>query len=87
LLGIIDFVSPADRQKLGTGVQFHLELPGETDIVKQFASARDTGADIVKELEKRDWGEHAYVVNDPDGTNFMIAQSPAEPDPGPDHAK
>ena len=48
LLGIIDFVSPADRQKLSTGVQFHLELPAEADIVKHFASARDSGADIVK---------------------------------------
>ena len=72
-------MTPADRKKLGAGVQFHLELPPETDIAEHFSFARDSGADIVKELEKREWGERAYMVKDPEGYNFMIAQPAPEP--------
>ena len=74
LLGTIDFVAPADRQKLGTGVQFHLELQPEIDIEELFTAAWDSDDGIVKELEKREWGERGFVVNDLDGYNFMIAQ-------------
>ena len=81
MLETIDFVAPADRQKLGTGVQFHLELPLEIDIEELFTAARASGADIVKELEKREWGEWAYVVNDLGGYNFMIAQPSSQPPP------
>ena len=75
LLGTIDFVPQANRGKLGIGVQFHLTLGEEANIDRLYETARDAGAVITRELEDREWGERAFVVNDLDGYNFMIAQS------------
>jgi uncharacterized glyoxalase superfamily protein PhnB len=74
LLGTIDFVPPADRDKLGTGIQLHVHLTPDTDIDQLYKFANDQGAKIVKEIKNREWGERAFVVHDRDGYNLMIAQ-------------
>lgn len=78
LLGTIDFVAADQRDKLGIGVQFHLELPVEMDIDELYVAAWDAGANIVREIETREWGERAFVVNDLDGYNYMIARPLSE---------
>lgn len=74
LLGTIDFVPPADRDKLGAGIQLHVHVAPEVDIDQIFNRARERGAKIIKEIENREWGERAFVVHDRDGYNLMIAQ-------------
>lgn len=74
LLGTIDFVPAADRDKLGVGIQLHVHIPPDTDIDQLFNRAREGGDKIVKEIEDRKWGERAFVVNDLDGYSLMIAQ-------------
>jgi uncharacterized glyoxalase superfamily protein PhnB len=77
LLGTIDFVPEGKRETLGAGIQVYLNLPPALDLEKLFQEAQSSGADIVRPLETRDWGEKAFVVNDPDGYNLMFAQPPA----------
>jgi uncharacterized glyoxalase superfamily protein PhnB len=74
LLGTIEFVPPADRDKLGAGIQLHVHGAPEVDIDQLFKRASDRGAKIVKEIKNREWGERAFVVHDRDGYNLTIAQ-------------
>ncbi len=74
LLGTIDFVPPADRDKLGAGIQLHVYGAPKVDIDRIFKRTRDREAKIVKEIENREWGKWAFIVHDRDGYNLMIAQ-------------
>lgn len=74
LLGTIDFVPPAQRNSLGAGIQLHVHLPPDTDIDQIYDRAQSQGVNIIKAIENREWGERAFVINDPDGYNLMIAQ-------------
>lgn len=74
LLGTIDFVDKADRDKRGIGIQIYIEVPSETPIDDIYAKAQTTRANITREIETRDWGERAFNVKDPDGYSLMLAQ-------------
>jgi uncharacterized glyoxalase superfamily protein PhnB len=74
ILGTIDLVPPADRDKLGAGIRIHEHIAPDADIKQLFIRARDKGAKIVKGVENLDWGERAFIIHDRDGYNLMIAQ-------------
>lgn len=74
LLGTIDFVEEDKRANRGIGIQLYIELPKTMDVNSIYEHAKSSGADIVRDLEDRDWGERVFTVNDVDGFNLMIAQ-------------
>lgn len=59
---------------LGTGVQLYIQLDDGTDIQKMYNHAKAANANITRPLAKRDWGESSFIVEDPDGYQFLIAQ-------------
>lgn len=75
MLGTIDFVKEEDRKRMGAGIQLYVELPKELKIHDVYEQLIGQNADITKKLEKREWGEWAFVLNDPNGYNLMIAQT------------
>ena len=74
MLGTIDFVDEADRQRLGKGIQMHIALPQDYDIDGLYAQAQAKSGTITRPIEDREWGERAFAVKDPDGYHFMFAR-------------
>lgn len=61
-------------ETLGTGVQLYIQLEAGEDIQQMYNHAKDANANITRPLAKRDWGERSFVIEDPDGYQFLIAQ-------------
>lgn len=75
LLGVLDgFVAPEDRDRRGIGVQIYVMVPDEIDITALYDRARESGADITRTIQDREWGERAFNARDLDGYNLMFAQ-------------
>lgn len=80
LLGVTEgFVPAEDLNKRGIGVQLHVHVPPEMDIDALYASAQAVGAQIMRTIETRDWGERAFNLKDPDGYSLMLAQQVTPP--------
>ncbi len=54
LIGTIDFVAPADRDRFGAGIQLYFHIQSYTDIDQLFKRAIDGGANVVKDSEYRE---------------------------------
>ena len=80
LLGTLDFVSPGDKDKRGTGIQIYLEVPSEMNIDAIYTQAKTGGARITRDLEDRGWGERTFNVKDLDGYQYMLAQRTVKPE-------
>jgi len=75
MLGITEgFVKQANMPNRGIGVQLYINLPENVSIEAIYNHCREKGANIIKELQTREWGEKAFNVTDPDGYQLMIAQ-------------
>ena len=77
LLGVTEgFVEAADLDKRGIGIQIYINLPLSVSILSLYEVAKERGAIITRELETREWGERAFIVDDADGYELMFAQQP-----------
>ncbi|MBZ0276814.1 MAG: VOC family protein [Anaerolineae bacterium] len=76
LLGVTEgFVQPDELSKRGIGVQIYIHLPDSLSIDALYTQAQAQGAHITREIQTREWGEHAFNVHDRDGYSLMIAQA------------
>ena len=79
MLGVTQgFVSDADLDRRGLGVQIYINLSHALDIETYYAQIKSQGAVIEKPLETKPWGEKAFTLRDLDGYNLMVAQAPEE---------
>ena len=77
LLGVTEgFVEAEDMDKRGVGIQIYINLPDSIRIDTIYDIAKARGAKITRELETREWGERAFMVDDLDGYDLMFAQQP-----------
>ncbi len=60
------------KQHTGDGVIFSLEVDNADSA---YLIARESGLDIVQDLKSEDWGQHHFVVKDPNGVFIDIVQS------------
>jgi uncharacterized glyoxalase superfamily protein PhnB len=74
LLGTMAFVATGDEDKRGTGIQLYFEVSPDMNISTIYQQARDSGVNITRELEDRDWGERTFNFKDLDGYRYMMAQ-------------
>ena len=75
MLGVTDgFVEQADIAKRGIGVQLYINLPETIAIEALYDHCQQNGANILKALQTRNWGEKAFTLTDADGYQLMIAQ-------------
>lgn len=75
LLGILEgFVEPQDLGKRGIGVQIYIQLSQGLKVDDVYSLAKTGGANIIKDIADRDWGERVFTVKDIDGYYLMLAQ-------------
>jgi predicted lactoylglutathione lyase len=55
-------------------ISHNVETPAEVDAI--LATARQAGADPVREAEEREWGGYTGYFGDPDGYRWEIATNP-----------
>ena len=75
LLGVLEgYVEPQDLGKRGIGIQIYIELSQGLKVDDIYHKAKTGGANIIKDIADRDWGERVFTVKDIDGYHLMIAQ-------------
>lgn len=74
MFGTLDWVDPADRDRLGKGVSFYVMVDDATDIDAAFAKAKAAGATVVHEPTDQFWGCRDWAVADPDGYVVILAK-------------